>query len=160
MIVGLFAYFMNLMVNTLEQATYRVNTFIQKTDLTIDTSEQLVLDINNFDIAIQLQYIGADPDVLANIDEFFSYRISQINYAVITDPAEIEAAGNTYWWNNTDLVLSPCREGRFLNMNASTAAIGITNSYLCPPDNFTLTLQGSYSAPVAQVLEIKVDYCD
>lgn len=52
MVLAIFGYFLDLMVNTLQQATYRVSTFIQKSDLTIDTTEQIVLDINNFDIAI------------------------------------------------------------------------------------------------------------
>ena len=93
--------------------------------------------------------MGKNADALANIDEYFSYSISQINYAIINDPTEIEEVGNTFWWNSTQFPLIPCREGRFMNMNASTQAIGITNAYLCPPDDFTIVVQGSFSAPLA-----------
>jgi hypothetical protein len=41
-----------------------------------------------------------------------------------------------------------------------TKELGIDNKYLCPEENFKITLLGSFSGKFANILEVSVDYCD
>lgn len=44
-------------------------------------------------------------------------------------------------------------------MNSTTAAIGITDNFLCLDDDFNLTLSGSFSSQEANLFSFQVDYC-
>jgi len=42
--------------------------------------------------------------------------------------------------------LKTCPKGRFGNDDATSERYGIIDYYLCPPDDFKFTMQGSYSS--------------
>ena len=44
-------------------------------------------------------------------------------------------------------------------MNDSMDQIGITDSYMCLPDDFNITLAGSYNAKKASLFNFELDYC-
>ena len=93
-----------------------------------------------------MAYAGTEPGIQENLEEYFQYVILSNAYETITDPATIALVGNTFWWNQTRVPMTLCTEGRFKNMNSTTAQMGITDSFLCPADDFNFTLFGSYSA--------------
>lgn len=58
------------------------------------------------------------------------------------------------------LPLTPCDDTRFLRMKDKTSGLAITNNYLCPPNNYSVVLQGGFSSPISKYFSFLVDYCD
>ena len=50
--------------------------------------------------------------------------------------------------------------GRFGDLENSAESLGVYNGYLCPEDDFNFKIRGSYSTQTAELVEIRVDYCD
>lgn len=160
LIMGVILSYMGILcLNTIQQKTFTISTYLQKTNLALDYTRTLNLTKENFDIGLSFLYVGNVTGVQDNIDEYFSYTFLNNLYEVITDPAVKAEIGSGYWWNQTRVPLTFCEEGRFLDLNTTTDQMGITNVFECPTDNFSFPLYGSYAAFKANVLSFQVDYC-
>lgn len=132
-VTGISLYFAYLIVRSSDNRSARITSNLEKRNIGMDPDRSLTLTIDNFDIAIGVLYGGSNTLVNAtNIDEYLSYNLNLIDYALITDPAEIASYGSTYKWEKTRVPLELCDATRFMGMDEITSNLGITDTYYCP----------------------------
>ncbi len=132
----------------------------QRGDLSFNDETLINLTRKNFDVALSIMYIGPEDGVAENIDEYFSFYIQQVYTQLITDENKQKELGSTYTWETTPMKLVRCELDRFNGLKEQIVSFGISKNYFCPQNDFKILLQGSFSASEANVMEIKVDYCN
>lgn len=84
--LGLTAYFLILLVQTLSKSTFQVISDLQKKNVALDIDRSIMLTKDNFDIAINFLYTGSNETISDHLDEYFNYQLQTIDYEIITDP--------------------------------------------------------------------------
>ncbi len=131
LLAGITVYFALLIARS--QYMMQVTSSTETVQMALDPERTLNLNKDNFDIGIGFFYAGKNKSINAsNIEQYFSYVLTTIDYKMITDLKEQEQAGSTYWWNKTRIPLELCSASRFGNQQDTTGNRGLPDDYLCP----------------------------
>ena len=87
-----------LLYRCISNETVKVNSYLEKVNRVRDIHRNLTLTPENFDVGVYFGYIGTNRSVADNLDLYFDYSLSTIDYQIISTPEEQEREGTTYYW--------------------------------------------------------------
>jgi hypothetical protein len=87
-----------LLYRCISNETVKVYSYLEKVNRVRDIHRNLTLTPENFDVGVYFGYIGTNRSVADNLDLYFDYSLSTIDYQIISTPEEQEREGSTYYW--------------------------------------------------------------
>ncbi|CDW75886.1 UNKNOWN [Stylonychia lemnae] len=151
---GVLAYLLYQCVDVLKR-----KTVIQSSSLRLDLSNEeniYKLTQDEFDIAYKVEYslLKTEPEVQENLDQYAYVQLSQNIYPWVTENGRSIQLRQRY-----RIETEICQYGRLGLQEDSIDYLNIIKTYQCPK-TLDFQLQGSYSARVAQQVQIGVFPCN
>ena len=83
---GIAAFFAVLLQRIFTNDGNLVTMRIEKKNMAKEPSRTLTLTKENFDFGLYVAYVGKNTTIANKLENYFTYALNKIDYAMITDP--------------------------------------------------------------------------